>query len=105
VQAYAALAFLLIAFVLVRLLPRRRRQGDIAGLWLIAVGATVYFTEFWRDPVGRGPVLHGALDWPQLVAVALVLAGAAILRERKGVTNISGRARQREDEAAEVSHD
>jgi phosphatidylglycerol---prolipoprotein diacylglyceryl transferase len=105
VQVYAALSFLLIAIVLVLLLPRRRQQGDIAGLWLIAVGATVYFTEFWRDPEGRGHVLHGALDWPQLAAVGLVLAGALMLRERKQPTSTSGGAQCHEETAAGAPHD
>ena len=54
VQAYAALAFLTISISLLVWLPCRRQQGDIAGIWLIATGAAVYFTEFWRDPEGRG---------------------------------------------------
>ena len=65
VQAYAALAFLTIAISLLVWLPSRRQQGDIAGLWLLSTGAAVYFTEFWRDPEGRGALLHGLLDGPQ----------------------------------------
>jgi hypothetical protein len=42
-------------------------------------------TEFWRDPEGRGVVLGGALDGPQVAAIVMVLAGALVLRERKGV--------------------
>jgi hypothetical protein len=42
----------------------------------------------WRDPEGRGLVLRGApnlpqIDGPQIAAVAMVLAGALLLRERK----------------------
>ena len=104
VQLYAALAFLLIAIALVLLLPHRRQQGDIAGLWLIAVGSAVYFTEFWRDSEGRGTLLHGALDSPQLIAILLVLAGAFLLRERRGATILRA-ASHRAYQAAEVSHD
>jgi phosphatidylglycerol:prolipoprotein diacylglycerol transferase len=82
VQAYAALAFLTIAISLLVWLPYRRQQGDIAGLWLLATGAAAYFTEFWRDPEGRGALLHGLLDGPQVAAIALVLAGALLLRQR-----------------------
>jgi phosphatidylglycerol---prolipoprotein diacylglyceryl transferase len=82
VQAYAALAFLTIAISLLVWLPSRRQQGDIAGLWLLSTGAAVYFTEFWRDPEGRGSLLHGLLDGPQVAAIALVLAGALLLRQR-----------------------
>ena len=82
VQAYAAGAFLLIAVCLFFLLPHRRQQGDIAGLWILSAGAAIFITEFWRDPVGRGPLLKGALDGPQVAAIAFIIAGALILRER-----------------------
>ena len=84
VQAYAALAFLALAVVTVAWLPRRRQTGDVAGVWLMGAGAAIYFTELWRDPEGRGAVLRGALDGPQVAAVAMVLVGALVLREREG---------------------
>ena len=83
VQAYAALSFFFIGTALLFRLPRRDQPGDIAGLCLMASGAAVYFTEFWRDRQGRGAIFGGALDGPQILAVALVLAGALILRQRK----------------------
>lgn len=82
VQAYAGLAFLVIAVMLLVCLPHRRQRGDIAGLWLVAAGAAVYFTEMWRDPEGRGAILRGALDGPQLAAIGFVLGGAFVLRQR-----------------------
>lgn len=84
VQAYAALAFLTISISLLMVLPHRRQQGDIAGLWFMLTGVAVYLTEIWRDTQGRGAFLHGALDGPQIAAIVLVLAGALVLRERKG---------------------
>lgn len=83
VQVYAAMAFLAIAVLLFVWLPVERRRGDAAGMFLMGAGFAIYATEFWRDPEGRGLVLHGALDWPQAAAVAMVLAGALALRERK----------------------
>jgi len=83
VQAYAALAFLALALLLFVWLPVRCRPGDIAGLWLMGTGIAIYLTEFWRDPEGRGSLLSGAIDGPQIGAVLLVLAGALALRERK----------------------
>lgn len=83
VQGYAALAFLTISICLLVWLPYRRRQGDIAGLCLMATGTAMYLTEFWRDPQGRGVLPGGALDGPQLAAIALVLGGALVLLERK----------------------
>ena len=89
VQIYAAMAFLALAVVLYAWLPFQRRAGDIAGIWLMGAGVSVYFTEFWRDPEGRGNIFHGAFDGPQIAAVALVLAGAFILRERAITTTVS----------------
>ena len=83
VQLYAALAWLTLSLALLVWLPSRRQHGDAAGLALLGAGALVYFTEFLRDPEGRGSVLDGALDGPQLAAVALVVAGAMVLRERR----------------------
>lgn len=83
VQVYAAIAFLTISISLLVWMPYRRQQGDIAGLWLLATGVTVYLTEFWRDPEGRGTILRGALDGPQLAAILMVLAGALMLLEHK----------------------
>lgn len=83
VQAYAALAFFVMTLALLAGMPHIRRAGDLAGAWFIGVGAVVYLTEIFRDPEGRGAVLHGALDGPQIVAILFVLAGAWILRERR----------------------
>ena len=83
VQAYAALSFLVLAILLQVWLPLERRQGDVAGLWLMGTGVAIYITELWRDPEGRGSLLQGAIDGPQIAAVLLVLAGALVLRERK----------------------
>lgn len=83
VQAYAALGFLLLAVLLLALLPQLRQQGDVAGLWLMGTGVTLYVSELWRDRDGRGSVLGGLLDGPQIAGVALVLASALLLRERR----------------------
>jgi phosphatidylglycerol:prolipoprotein diacylglycerol transferase len=83
VQAYAALAFLTLAILLLVWLPARRQEGDVAGACLMGLGVAIYLTEIWRDTEGRGAVLEGAMDGPQIAAIAMVLAGALILRERK----------------------
>ena len=82
VQAYAAIWFSLIAASLVLWLPRRRQNGDLAGLFLVSTGVVMYITEFWRDPIGRGAVLQGMLKGPQIAAIILVLSGAALLLDR-----------------------
>jgi len=96
VQAYASLGFLLLAVIAMLQLPRRGQMGDVAGIWLMGAGVAIYLTERWRDPEGRGVVLRGALDGAQIAAIVLVLAGALVLRERKG----SGLARARQESAA-----
>ena len=83
VQAYAALAYLAIALLLYAWLPIEGRKGDAAGMGLFGAGAVIYMSEFWRDPEGRGWLLQGALDWPQIAGVVLVIAGALVVCERK----------------------
>ena len=83
VQAYAALAFLTLSVFLLIAQPAIRQHGDLAGMWLMGSGVIVFITEMWRDPEGRGVMLNGALDGPQLVAIAMVLGGALAMRECK----------------------
>jgi hypothetical protein len=105
VQAYAALAWLAIAVSLYLWLPARRRAGDGAGLWLLMAGATVYITELWRDPEGRGVLLGGALDGPQVAAVAMVLAGGLVLMERKRPVESFPIPPLRQKEGARMGHE
>lgn len=84
VQVYAASGFLALAILLLVLLPRLKQRGDAAGLWMMGAGVTIYVAELWRDREGRGSVFGGVLDGPQIAAIALVLASALLLRQRKG---------------------
>jgi phosphatidylglycerol:prolipoprotein diacylglycerol transferase len=93
VQAYAALGFLTLSLLLVVCLPARKRPGDVAGLWLLGAGVTVFMTELGRDTEGRGSVLNGALDGPQIAAVVFVLVGAIVLMERKRPVEVLGHPR------------
>ena len=81
VQAYTAVAYLTLAVLLLVLLPVRRQEGDGAGIGLLGIGVALFFTEFWRDREGRGEVLHGFLDGPQVVAILLVVLGTLLLRQ------------------------
>lgn len=83
VQAYAAIGFFVIAIGLQIRMPRRSQHGDLAGLFLIAIGVVVYITEFWRDPLGRGAFFNGLLKAPQTAGIAFVLVGALLLLECK----------------------
>jgi hypothetical protein len=49
----------------------------------MAVGAVLFITEFWRDPIGRGVIFNGWLKGPQAAGIVLVIAGALFLFERK----------------------
>jgi phosphatidylglycerol:prolipoprotein diacylglycerol transferase len=103
VQAYAALAFLTLAILLVVWLPARRQSGDVAGAALVGAGIAIYLTEFWRDWEGRGDVWHGALDGPQVAAIVFVIAGGFVLRSRQPAGILP--ASPGEDRAAsEASH-
>jgi phosphatidylglycerol:prolipoprotein diacylglycerol transferase len=111
VQAYAALAFLILSLFLLflcqgttsvvpqiqqeepaYLVPEKlrrglfqfpRQQGDLFGLMLLGAGVSVFVTEFWRDPEGRGALLGGTFNGPQAASIALVVAGGLVLLERK----------------------
>lgn len=83
VQAYAAVGFLVLTVLLLAFLPRLKQRGDAAGLWLMGAGVIMYMTELWRDGDGRGSVLGGVLDGPQIAAIVLVLASGLLLRERR----------------------
>jgi phosphatidylglycerol:prolipoprotein diacylglycerol transferase len=100
VQAYTAICFSLIAIGLVLWLPRRRQNGDLAGLLLICTGIVMYVTEFWRDPLGRGAVFDGILKGPQLAAIVLVLGGALLLLDLPSERIIPTRASSQRAPAA-----
>lgn len=82
VQGYAASSFLLLACFLFAAARYRHQPGDLAGIFLLGAGATLFLTEFWRDHEGRGSVFGGILDAPQLAAIFLVLCGGFVLIER-----------------------
>lgn len=103
VQAYAALGFLTLSISLFVWLPNRRQAGDAAGLFLLGAGVAVFVTEFWRDTKGRGALLSGALDGPQLAAVALVVAGGLVLLERKGTVEGGKSAPANDDKGSKLA--
>lgn len=82
VQAYAAFFLFLLAAALLFAPSLRRRAGDRAGVLLFALALILFFTEFCRDPEGRGLFFAGALDGPQLASLPLLAAGLLFLWER-----------------------
>jgi phosphatidylglycerol:prolipoprotein diacylglycerol transferase len=103
VQAYAALGFLTLSIFLLFWLPYRHQPGDAAGLLLLGVGVIVFVTEFWRDTEGRGSLLSGALDGPQIAAVALVMIGGLVLLERKGTVEGGKSAPANDDKGSKLA--
>lgn len=82
VQTYSAAAYLALTVFLLMWQTSLHQPGDLAGIGLMGTGVIIFFTELWRDPEGRGVMLKGAIDGPQVAAIALLLAGALMLRER-----------------------
>jgi phosphatidylglycerol:prolipoprotein diacylglycerol transferase len=104
VQAYAALGYMLLAVLLLTRLRARRQPGDVAGMALMGLGVVVYLTELWRDPEGRGQVLSGFFDGPQLAAIVMVLAGGVVLLQREAPAKGRGLPPVRQDQVARKGH-
>ena len=79
VQAYAALGALLLAAICFSWMFLARRQGDVAGIWLLGAGSLLFVTEMYRDWEGRGVLLAGRMDIPQLVGLGMVVCGGLLL--------------------------
>lgn len=79
VQLYAVAGALLLAAIAYCWLRLPHRSGDVAGVSLIGLGIQLFVTESFRDWEGRGVLLHGAIDMPQLAAVVLVFIGGIVL--------------------------
>ena len=79
VQAYASLGALLLAGLCYAWFYFPRRRGDVAGVALIGTGVLLFLTEMFRDWEGRGVLLSGMIDAPQLVGLGMVLAGTLAL--------------------------
>jgi len=84
VQAYAALGALLLAGVCFGWLFLARRQGDVAGVWLVGAGSLLFVTEMYRDWTGRGVLPGESVDIPQLVGLGMVVCGGLVLWDWRG---------------------
>ncbi len=104
VQAYAAVGYMLLAVLLLTRLRALRQPGDVAGMALMGLGVVVYLTELWRDPEGRGAVLNGFFDGPQVAGIVMVLAGGVMLLQREAAAKGRGLPPLRQDQVARMGH-
>lgn len=81
VQMYEAVLFLALFAVLLFWLPRRQRNGDVAGVFLFSAGLIFYFLDFYRG--SRSFLFHESLSVTQFISVIVTLAGATLLLRRK----------------------
>lgn len=77
-QIYESAAGLVICGVLLFLLARPHRDGDVAGAWLFLFGIARFFLEFYRGDPGRGSLLQGAFTGVQAVTVTMVVLGGVL---------------------------
>lgn len=83
VRLYQAIALLVILAILLWRLPRRRHDGELAGLWLFLAGLSAFFIDLYRASTPSDFIMH------QAVCVAMVLASAAFLLRRKSISPIA----------------
>jgi phosphatidylglycerol:prolipoprotein diacylglycerol transferase len=82
VQLYECIACLAILTALFLWLPRRTQPGELAGIWLLTYGITVFFLQFYRGDV----FTNGIFTPMQRAALAAVALSAVLLWKRKPST-------------------
>ena len=82
VQLYHAAACIVILTGLLLWIPRRTQPGEIAGVWLLAYGLTVFFLDFYRGSA----TTNGIFTPMQRVAIAAVICSAVLLWKRNPST-------------------
>ncbi len=81
-QLFEAAVELANFFILMWLIKHRKFDGQVIGAYLFLYGIARYFLEFLRDDPGRGEVFGGVMTGTQLIAILLVIAGAALWLRR-----------------------
>jgi phosphatidylglycerol:prolipoprotein diacylglycerol transferase len=85
VQLYEALTEIFLALFLLWWMPKRKQEGELAGLWFFGAGLFHFLCELFRGDPGRAELFGGAMTATQLLMVAMVLAGGLLLRKRDTV--------------------
>ena len=94
-QIFESVASLLICAVLLTLLARRHRDGEVMGAWLFLYGLARFFLEFFRGDAGRGSLFGGALSVTQgLAMLMVVLAGVlwSVASQNSNSNSVPGNA-------------
>jgi phosphatidylglycerol---prolipoprotein diacylglyceryl transferase len=86
-QIYASLVEFVLFVVLLWLLHRPHRDGEILGAWLFLGGLTNFLLAFLRGD--EGPWVSGLVTVTQLVAAAMVMAGGLLWLHRPHATQVS----------------
>lgn len=98
-QLYAALLEFCFFVLLLWLLHRSRRDGEVMGTWLFLSGLARYLLSFLRGDGGGQPLLDGLFTITQLVGVLMVLGGGALWM-RRGNSALGSRAARSEEHHA-----
>ncbi|MGA8162948.1 MAG: prolipoprotein diacylglyceryl transferase family protein [Acidobacteriaceae bacterium] len=82
VQLYDATLSLLLFGLLLAMIRRRPRAGEVAGAWLFLYGVGRFFLEFLRGDTAGERLLGGALTLSQALAFVAVLTGGVLWLRR-----------------------
>ena len=85
-QLYESAGCLVLLFLLLALLKRRRFEGQVMITYLIGYSALRFVLEFFRGDLARGTVFGGALSTSQFIAIVilfLALAALPLIARRK----------------------
>lgn len=88
-QLYESLGTLVLLFILLATLKKRKFPGQVAATYLILYAILRFSLEFFRGDVARGTVFGGVLSTSQfiaLVVVFLTLAALPLIAKRKPET-------------------
>ena len=85
-QLYESAGTFALLFWLLRVLKKRKFQGQVFALYLILYAVLRFVLEFYRGDVARGSVFAGALSTSQFIAILVVfltLAALPVIAKRK----------------------
>ncbi len=85
-QLYESLGTLVLLFILLAVLKKRKFPGQVAAMYLILYAMLRFSLEFFRGDVARGTVFGGVLSTSQFIAIVVVfltLAALPLIAKRK----------------------